>query len=85
MVPATLAVGLLSGRCQVGCQATVRCCQIVKHCQGVRHCQALSALAVKARVKPPGLKPRQPAEGRGRPQKAAEGRRRPRTSARGRG
>jgi hypothetical protein len=32
---ATLAVGLLSGCCQVGCQAAVGCCQIVKHCQAL--------------------------------------------------
>ena len=35
MVPATLAVGLPSGRCQVGCQAAARCCQIVKHYQAL--------------------------------------------------
>eukprot|EP00966_Prymnesium_polylepis_P154329 3563524-Prymnesium_polylepis.1 len=49
---ATLGVRLVSGWCQVGCQAAVRCCHIVK--SAVRHCQTLSALAAKA-VKP-GLK-----------------------------
>jgi hypothetical protein len=56
MVPATLAVGLLSGCCQVGCQAAVRCCQIVKHCQALSG--AVSALAVnqasRLSSRPPG-------------------------------
>eukprot|EP00966_Prymnesium_polylepis_P221961 5135331-Prymnesium_polylepis.1 len=57
MVPATLAVGLLSGCCQVGYQAAVRCCQIVTS-STARHCQALSAFAGKA-VKP-GLNLKRP-------------------------
>ena len=58
MVPATLAVGLLSGCCQVGCQAAVRCCQIVKHCQALsgavssccQGCQAGAQDATRPRV-----------------------------------
>eukprot|EP00966_Prymnesium_polylepis_P276968 6399110-Prymnesium_polylepis.1 len=30
-----VGVRLVSGRCQVGCQAAVRCCHIVKHCQAL--------------------------------------------------